>query len=406
MSAWGCIDERGGAVVLRWLAIVGVLGSIISHDRATAGSYSASGDERYIVFASRQILDDAIGIAQSYSWRFPNVRVMRSSNGWYAVAAGPERVPDARAYRDKLLKEGGVATDMLFSKGDGYVAEAWRKPVVNYLLQGSYDGRRAASFALGDVRVSLGRVKAKDAAEFTPVATGWKGAVQVFSMALDDVVGEMPRSQVAALRLDAASLAPHIVFSAFWGGAHCCTVTKIATLGRGGWTVVDGEVLDGSGYGFEDIDGDGAYELISSDNSFLYAFAPYSESRTPMQLWRLQGGRLVDATRDPGLAAFHRRRLAAMEHEGDIDPGRWRSNGFLAGWVATKSLVGQFEDAWARMLVLYDAGSDWRLTECLVPMVKGQCPTGKDIAVAFPAALRAHLERTGYVPARSSPKAP
>jgi serine protease Do len=393
-------------VLLKWLAIMGVLGSLMSHNGATAGSYSTSGDERYIVLASRQGLDDAIGVAQSYAWRFPGVRVMRSSNGWYAVAAGPTRVQDARAYREKLLKEGGVATDVLFSKGDGYVAEAWRKPRVTYLLEGSYDGRRAASFSLGDVRVTLGRVKAKDAAEFMPVATGWRGATQVFSMVHGDVVAEAPKSEIVALRLDAASPAPQIVFSAFWGGAHCCTVTKIATLGPGGWTVLDGDVLDGSGYGFEDIDGDGVYELISSDNSFLYAFAPYSDSLAPVRLWRLQGGRLVDATRDSSLGTYHRRRLAAIEHEAEIDPGRWRSNGFLAGWVATKALVGQFENAWARMLVLYDAGSDWPLTECLVPMVNAQCPQGKEISIGFPAALRAHLERNGYMPARPSLRAP
>ena len=203
-------------MLLKWLAIMGVLGSLMSHNGATAGSYSTSGDERYIVLASRQGLDDAIGVAQSYAWRFPGVRVMRSSNGWYAV-------------------------------------------------------------------------KAKDAAEFMPVATGWRGATQVFSMVHGDVVAETPKSEIVALRLDAASPAPQIVFSAFWGGAHCCTVTKIATLGPGGWTVLDGDVLDGSGYGFEDIDGDGVYELISSDNSFLYAFAPYSDSLAPVRLWRCKG---------------------------------------------------------------------------------------------------------------------
>ena len=55
-------------------------------------------------------------------------------------------------------------------------------------------------------------------------------------MRLEDVSVETPRSEIVALRLDPASPAPQMVFSAYWGGAHCCYVTKIATLGESGWT--------------------------------------------------------------------------------------------------------------------------------------------------------------------------
>jgi S1-C subfamily serine protease len=70
--------------------------------------------------------------------------------------------------------------------------------------------------------------------------------------------------------------------------------------------------------------------------------------------------------------------------------------------VATKAIVGEFDDAWSRMLPLYDRGTDWPLTECTVAKVGGSCPDGKERTIEFPVALRKHLEEEGYIP-RSAP---
>ena len=61
---------------------------------AQADSFTLSGDARWMALASRQSLDEAIGVAHAYRWRFPTVRVMQATNGWYAIVAGPKRVFD------------------------------------------------------------------------------------------------------------------------------------------------------------------------------------------------------------------------------------------------------------------------------------------------------------------------
>jgi hypothetical protein len=79
---------------------------------------------------------------------------------------------------------------------------------------------------------------------------------------------------------------------------------------------------------------------------------------------------------------------------------RPEANGFLAAWVATKALVGEFDSGWKRMLGLYDRGSDWGLTACEAGYdAKGDCRRPEKRYASYPDALRAFLRRTGYLPA-------
>jgi S1-C subfamily serine protease len=164
-----------------------------------------------------------------------------------------------------------------------------------------------------------------------------------------------------------------------------------------------GKTIDGNGgYTFGDIDGDRAAELLSVDQTFLYTFAPYAGSWAPESISKLSGDRLVDVTAHPTFRTYMRQELYRMEYLTSREPSLWRSNGFLAAWVATKAIVGEFDDAWNWMLPLYDRGNDWPLTECTVPKVGGSCPDGKERTIEFPVALRKHLEEEGYIP-RSAP---
>ena len=88
---------------------------------AHAGGLALSGSARWIVIASRPDLDDSIGVARHHRWQHPNVRVVRASNGWFAIVFGPEQVADPRAFRQKLIREGGLPGDFSFSRGDSYV---------------------------------------------------------------------------------------------------------------------------------------------------------------------------------------------------------------------------------------------------------------------------------------------
>jgi S1-C subfamily serine protease len=162
--------------------------------------------------------------------------------------------------------------------------------------------------------------------------------------------------------------------------------------------IVPGETLDGEGYWFEDIDGDRAYEIVSVDNGFLYAFAPYAFSFAPRHVVRLVGNKIIDVRGDPSFFPYFQQEVFRMEHLAELDTTLWSSNGFLAAWVAAKAIVGEFEDAWGRMLSLYDRNSDWPLTTCESALVDGLCPQGFERTLSFPEALRRHLAESGYIP--------
>ena len=388
---------------MRLLRAIIIAAACAMASAAVAGPHSLAGDLRWIAFASRQDLDEAIGVARAYMWRFPTVRVMQATNGWYAIVAGPEHVQNPRTYKEKLVNSGGVAKDLLFSKGDAYVAQVWKPTTVVPLAQVKYDGKKPATLRYGDLTVTVASAPDRNSTDRVPVATGHSGGRVVFNMRLDEVGNTDPTATLTLLHLDPTSHEPQAVFESHWGGAHCCTMTKIATAVGETWHVLAGRTLDGGGYGFEDIDEDGAYELVNVDNSFLYAFTSYAESRAPAQVSKLVGARIEDVTRDPKFLAFNRQQLHQDEYSASLEPSAWQSNGFLAAWVASKALVGEFDDAWSRMLTLYDRSSDWPLTECTVPQINGQCPQGRERQIDFPTALRKHLEERGYIPKGPAP---
>lgn len=374
---------------------------------AWAGPYSLSGDQRWIALASRQDLNQAIGIAQTFIWRLSGVRVMQSANGWYAVVAGPHDGTDIRAVRQKLSSTGTAPKDMALSKGDAYVAEVWTKKAPEFLFSGEYEGgEKPALYSYRDLNLTLSRVRSKDNDDYDPTFSASRNGKILFNVQIEELNREEPRSDVIALRLDPAIASPQFVFTAFTGGAHCCTETRFITQAGEAWRVVEGEILDAGGYWFEDIDGDGIYEILSADNSFYYAYASYADSRAPIRIHVLRDGVLLDVTNDPKYESLRRQKIHAMEFEMTNNSELATSNGFLAAWVATKALVGELDEAWARMMGTYNSSSDWPLSECMVELdAKGLCPPGKEIALSYPSALRKHLEKSGYIQTAAKPAA-
>jgi serine protease Do len=169
------------------------------------------------------------------------------------------------------------------------------------------------------------------------------------------------------------------------------TPARLMREGTGAWHAVDGGALDGDyGYVFSDLDGDDGAELISADNSFLYAFEGYA-SHAPTRISKLIGSELRDVTHETSYQTFLRHWLQEMETGSDV-----HSNGYLAAWVAQKSLVGEIESAWKTMLASYDRNSDWPLEECLIDVPIDQCPDEKRRKLNFPEALAKHLIKGGY----------
>jgi hypothetical protein len=72
------------------------------------------------------------------------------------------------------------------------------------------------------------------------------------------------------------------------------------------------------------------------------------------------------------------------------------TNGFLAGYVAQKILLGEGPQAWTLMLAYYDKASDWGLDVCDQPLNEdGECP-GHEVKLSFPDALERMFNENGY----------
>jgi hypothetical protein len=139
-------------------------------------------------------------------------------------------------------------------------------------------------------------------------------------------------SRAKIIQLDPSTPTQQVVASFYTGGAHCCTITHIITQqSSGSWIVVDAGSVDGEGYEFEDVDGDGSVELLSVDNSFLYTFGAYSESYAPPLVFRLSGGSVRDVTRDSVIHPYIERELRQMEGAAAKDPTLWNKQRLSGG---------------------------------------------------------------------------
>ncbi|HQF30527.1 MAG TPA: hypothetical protein PLJ34_03690 [Hyphomicrobiales bacterium] len=227
------------------------------------------------------------------------------------------------------------------------------------------------------------------------VESGGKEVLRVNGMAPG---WEVPPGEATIVEMDPSNPYPEVVFTSFSGGAHCCTNVQIAVSDGTGkhWEAVEAGDFDGGGENVvSDADGDGRGELVLPDNAFYYAFDCYACSAAPLTVKRLEGRKLRDVSREPRYERLMRDHLAGLESWG-TDQDIRRSNGYLAGWVASKSLVGEGAEAWATMLKSYDRSSDWGLETCKRPQPDGSCPQGQSIRLTFPEALAAFLAEHGY----------
>jgi hypothetical protein len=250
---------------------------------------------------------------------------MQATNGWYAIVAGPERISNPRAYKEALVRVGEIPGDTVITRGQGYVAEVWRPSTFKPLTQAKYDGTKQLNLRSGELVLNVSSLTSDKESGRFPVLSGYANGRLAFTARLEESSNEEPNAEVSVVRLDPTSPEPQVIFSSFWGGAHCCTVTKIATKVGTEWRVVQGKTIDGDGgYTFDDIDGDGAAELLSVDQSFLYTFAPYAGSWAPESISNLSGDRLIDVTAHPTFRTYMRQELYRIEYLASREPNLWR----------------------------------------------------------------------------------
>lgn len=181
-----------------------------------------------------------------------------------------------------------------------------------------------------------------------------------------------------------------VLIRTFSGGAHCCTNLNIYTWQKNKFAKLETGMRDGGGGEFLDLDGDRKLEFVSFDQSFLYRYSSYAGSFPPSTIYSFRNGKLVDTTRQH---PKYLRSTAWQMYQSFLASKRNQSevNGVLAGYVAQKALLGEFEQGWKFMLANCDRASDWGLDIYdKKGNVIGRHPN-------FPVALRSHLKESGYL---------
>jgi len=204
----------------------------------------------------------------------------------------------------------------------------------------------------------------------------------------------VPPVSVQIAELDPGNSQPEVVVSFYTGGAHCCSSTSVITSNKDGtaWQTVDVGEFDGGPMLATDLNGDGRYEFSTRDNAFLYAFACYACSTAPLELLTIENGVVKNVTGEERFRPVHAAYIKELIGEVPDDD----VNGYLAGYVGEKSLLGESKGAWALMLNYYDKASDWGLETCDKPLAEnGECP-GQTIKLTFPDALERMLKENGY----------
>jgi hypothetical protein len=229
---------------------------------------------------------------------------------------------------------------------------------------------------------------------YAPVVTVFADGKEVAKLEGSGTGFGDPPVSVQIAELDPGNPHPEVVVSFYTGGAHCCSDTSVILSNADGssWSTLDVGEFDGGPMLTVDIDNDGRYEFETRDNAFLYTFACYACSETPLQILAVENGAVKDVSSEPRFRKAHEAWLKTMianVPEDDV-------NGFLAGYVAEKSLLGEGKEAWDLMLAHYDKSSNWGLEACTEEIDDdGEC-SGQMLTLTFPEALERMLKESGY----------
>jgi hypothetical protein len=187
-----------------------------------------------------------------------------------------------------------------------------------------------------------------------------------------------------------------VIVRTYSGGAHCCTNFSVYTWQNSEFVKSRLESLDGSGGEFRDLDGDQVPEFITVNQDFLYKFSSYASSFPPSLILKFHQGEFKNVTHQyPEELARTASQMykvlltANSQKQGNV-------NGILAGYVAQKTMMGDYQEAWDFMLAHYDQDSDWGLDIYHQNEVVGQYPD-------FPTALKQFLIQQGYLDETGKP---
>jgi hypothetical protein len=249
---------------------------------------------------------------------------------------------------------------------------------------------------LGPLKAALSYRQEGSGEEATtiPVVTLFADGKQIVELKGEGTGTGDPPVSVQIAEIDPGNSSPEIVVSFYTGGAHCCSDTKVISASKDGasWKTIEVGQFDGGPLLANDLAGDGHPVFETRDNAFLYAFGCYACSTAPLKILTIEDGEVKNVSAEPRFRRAHESYLKGMIAEVPDE----EVNGFLAGYVGEKILLGDGKQAWTLMLDHYDKASDWGLDVCDQPLdPDGNCP-GKTERLAFPAALERMLNENGY----------
>ena len=244
----------------------------------------------------------------------------------------------------------------------------------------------------GAVKVSVSYVKQENFADTNSnlqYQIFYNNALQVSSEAYTRFVGTVLLND---LDNDGTS---EVITQTFSGGAHCCTNFTIYTKQNNRFVKLETGLLDGDGGAFQDLDGDKTFEFVTYDNSFLYTFSSYAGSFAPSLIYAFKNGKFENVTRKYNKllkSELWQMYQAFLKNKKE----NFEVNGVLAGYVAQKALLGEYQQGWEFMLANYDRTSDWGLS-----IYQGTQDVGR--YSNFPTALKAFLIKQGYLDKNGRP---
>jgi hypothetical protein len=259
------------------------------------------------------------------------------------------------------------------------------------------EGAKGASVTIGDVTAAIAMVSRPDIdPDFeVPVLTVLVGERRVLEVPGVASGFDYPEADASIAEIDPGNVRPEVYFSSFSGGLHCCSHVIVATQVGNKWVAVPVGEFDGDGYYLNDLDRDGAAEIVTVDNRFLYEFDCYACSTAPLQVLTVRHGKLHDASAEIQFLPAHRYWLRHIE--ADVAPAeRWTSRGFLAGWVAAKVRIGEGDRAFDELKANWDVVSDEGEEVCLTGGDIEDCPRRQRAVLKFPERLKLFLKRSGY----------
>ena len=273
------------------------------------------------------------------------------------------------------------------------------KPVTPNIEAGSGEEETeptSREIVLGPLKAALSYRQEGSGEEATtiPIVTVFADGKQIAELKGEGTGTGDPPVSVQIAEIDPANSSPEVVVSFYTGGAHCCSDTKVISASKDGasWKTIELGQFDGGPLLASDLAGDGHPVFETRDNAFLYTFGCYACSSAPLEVLTVQDGAVKNITTDPRFHHEHELWLKDMI----TDVPDEDVNGFLAGYVGEKILLGEGKQAWELMLAHYDKDSDWGLETCGQPVNdKGECPVKTEL-LSFPDALERMLNENGY----------